>query len=650
MNQPGVKQTAWITQSFSIQEAEQQQNVLFRNLLWLHAAIGLLLAFWHGTFLEAILVGVPAALIPTLALQHRPHAQSSRQVVGAALMVFSALFIHQAQGMAEVHFHIYIVLAILLNYRDPKVILSAGCVITLYHAVFAPLQSRGVPIHVYQTHASPYLLMLIHIMFVSFEIAALYPAARRGRSEWEHQEALVAYQRDYSEVAQAVGSGDLSREVVPLSEEDVLGHAFAQMVRNLRTLVGGLTSHTLNLTNASGQLEANIARVGAATVEVTESIQEVAMAAGQSSSASQEMALGSEKQTICASEAAAAMEFLQSAIGGVQNSAKQQQSAIRDADASITRAFESVERVSDSSAQILFSAQRAAQTVQRGSHAVSQTLSSMDRIRDQVADSADKVRELGTRGQEIGEIVETINTIAEQTNLLALNAAIEAARAGEHGRGFAVVADEVRKLAERSAAATKEIAELISRVQTGVETAVKAMEGNAREVQEGVTNSREAEGALSQILSEVSAVTLQVGGMTEATHTLRDAMDAVLGSAKILHEAIGSSEAAMEEMLLHSDQVSGAITTVAAISEETAAGAQEVSASAEEVAASAHNVSTIVVRQAQQIETVSNLTKTFTEQMNQTQALIESLNLKWDPKGLEHENPASASETLRKAA
>ena len=141
--------------------------------------------------------------------------------------------------MAEMHFHIYIVLAILLNYRDPKVILSAGCVITLYHAIFAPLQSRGLPIHVYQTHASPYLLMLIHITFVSFEIAALVPAARRGRSEWEHQEALVAYQRDFSEVAQAVGSGDLSCEVMPLSEDDLLGHAFVQMVKNLRTLVGG---------------------------------------------------------------------------------------------------------------------------------------------------------------------------------------------------------------------------------------------------------------------------------------------------------------------------------------------------------------------------------------------------------------------------
>lgn len=90
------------------------------------------------------------------------------------------------------------------------------------------------------------------------------------------------------------------------------------------------------------------------------------------------------------------------------------------------------------------------------SHIVIKTNESLKDLRN----SMDDVNEASVK---TGRIVQTIDDIAFQTNLLALNAAVEAARAGELGAGFAVVADEVRNLARKSAEASKNTQEIISR-------------------------------------------------------------------------------------------------------------------------------------------------------------------------------------------
>ncbi|HVB89628.1 MAG TPA: methyl-accepting chemotaxis protein [Beijerinckiaceae bacterium] len=73
--------------------------------------------------------------------------------------------------------------------------------------------------------------------------------------------------------------------------------------------------------------------------------------------------------------------------------------------------------------------------------------------------------ELVKTSAQIGSIVTFISSIAQQTNLLALNATIEAAHAGLAGRGFAVVASEVKALSNRTAEATREIAQQIRAMQ-----------------------------------------------------------------------------------------------------------------------------------------------------------------------------------------
>ena len=161
--------------------------------------------------------------------------------------------------------------------------------------------------------------------------------------------------------------------------------------------------------------------------------------------------------------------------------------------------------------------EQAGATAQEGRAVVNETVEKVRRAAAVVAASAQSVEALGASSQEIGQIVEVIREIADQTNLLALNAAIEAARAGEQGRGFAVVADEVRKLAERSAGASKEIAERIRQIQTDTSAAVEAMQRGSAEVEAGITLADRAGAALDEIVRGVERAGLMVNQIAVAT-------------------------------------------------------------------------------------------------------------------------------------
>ncbi len=180
----------------------------------------------------------------------------------------------------------------------------------------------------------------------------------------------------------------------------------------------------------------------------------------------------------------------------------------------MTSSIQEVAQRSQQASEGAGAASRQADTARANIGSLSTSISDLG---SSVLGAVQAMQQLEEETQQVGSVLTVIRSIAEQTNLLALNAAIEAARAGEQGRGFAVVADEVRNLAQKTAASTAEIQQIIQRLQNSANGVLNVMTANGDKAQHSIERSVEATRMLESIAVAVGQIDELNAGIAQLT-------------------------------------------------------------------------------------------------------------------------------------
>ena len=218
---------------------------------------------------------------------------------------------------------------------------------------------------------------------------------------------------------------------------------------------------------------------------------------------------------------------------------EQQASSLEETASSMEELTSTVRQNADNACQANQLAVTASEVATRGGSIVTQVVDTMGSI--------------NTSSKKIVDIIGVIDGIAFQTNILALNAAVEAARAGEQGRGFAVVASEVRSLAQRSAAAAKEIKELIGNSVEQVEIGTKLVDQAGATMMEVVESVKR----VTDVVSEITAASQeQTSGIDQINIAITQMDQVTQQNAALVEEAASAAESLQNQANILVDAVS----------------------------------------------------------------------------------------------
>ncbi|MDH5516852.1 MAG: methyl-accepting chemotaxis protein [Gammaproteobacteria bacterium] len=289
--------------TITIFEQRKDTDKLINKVVLFLFIISVSMASWHSTWMEVIIIGVPAVIMSTFLIKLNPGTLISSLGNATALMIFAALQVHQSHGMIEFHFSIFVLLAFLLQYKDWKTIIAGAVVIAVHHVGFYVLQDNQFSVYVLPQASGMdgFLVIVLHALFVVFETAILCFMAIKGFNEAKRQEETSNVMNDL------------------LQQQTVMINSAQSVISTINSAGSSMKKSAFDLSSGSTQQAASIEETRATIEQMSASINQNTDNANRTNKVAEQAAMQATETSGAVKETLEAMTNISSRISLIED-------------------------------------------------------------------------------------------------------------------------------------------------------------------------------------------------------------------------------------------------------------------------------------------------------------------------------------------